>query len=536
MLTIPSIRTSIENKNVLVLDEHAKNGTFKRDAKNRLIAYTGGFSVVFPYETTDGKTWAFRCWHSDISNSKKRYETIAKYIRKAQFDFLCDFDYIEKGINVDGVIYPTTRMRWIDGITIKDYIYQNKDSKKTLTVLAENFLKMAHALHEKSLAHGDLQHGNILVDLNHNLHLVDYDSFYCPKLKGEADTVIGLPDYQHPSRTGNKPVTEKIDYFSELIIYISILAIAENPSLADKYKIKDADRLLFSKNDFADLKNSDIYKDIHSLGESFQKLLLILNKYLQKNDINELNPFDKELILTEISFKSSHTKVVKNEQPFKLIWNSPKEATVSLVQVGKNKPLSKQTKGEYNIPKLQSDATFKLITTVNGYKIVKKIIVCAVDEAEIEFIADKYYVFPSIPFTLKWNIKNAEIVWLNDEKVDNSGARAFEISKTTEYQIKVKDAFGIKAKTITIQMLPVPRITSILVPTPNIKSSVNINVKQHKLNVSVPFNFSKKSPTFNNFDAPLVDLSAIQINPPSVNDKIKNVIKNLVTKLTNKYK
>ena len=49
MPTIPSIRTSVENKNVLVLDEHAKNGTFRRDARGRLIAYTAGFSVVFPY-------------------------------------------------------------------------------------------------------------------------------------------------------------------------------------------------------------------------------------------------------------------------------------------------------------------------------------------------------------------------------------------------------------------------------------------------------------------------------------------------------
>lgn len=61
MPTIPSIRTSVENQNVLVLDDHAKHGTFKRDSRNRLIKYSGGFSVVFPYETKDGKKWAFRC-------------------------------------------------------------------------------------------------------------------------------------------------------------------------------------------------------------------------------------------------------------------------------------------------------------------------------------------------------------------------------------------------------------------------------------------------------------------------------------------
>ena len=54
MPTIPSIRTSVENKDILVLDNHAKNGIFERDARGRLIAYSGGFSVVFPYKTTNG--------------------------------------------------------------------------------------------------------------------------------------------------------------------------------------------------------------------------------------------------------------------------------------------------------------------------------------------------------------------------------------------------------------------------------------------------------------------------------------------------
>lgn len=55
MPTIPSIRTSVENKDLLVLDNHAKNGIFERDARGRLIAYAGGFSIVFPYTTANGE-------------------------------------------------------------------------------------------------------------------------------------------------------------------------------------------------------------------------------------------------------------------------------------------------------------------------------------------------------------------------------------------------------------------------------------------------------------------------------------------------
>ena len=330
MPTIPSIRTSVENKDVLVLDNHAKIGTFERDARGRLIAYAGGFSVVFPYIIANGEKWAFRCWHSDIKNSRKRYETISDAIKKAKLSFLCEFQYIDNGINVEGKIYPTTRMRWIDGITIKDYIYQNRNTKDRLIALAENFLKMTQALHSQSLAHGDLQHGNILVDKNHQLYLVDYDSFYCPQLKGETDTVTGLADYQHPARISNTSVSEKIDYFSELIIYLSILAIAEAPYLADKYKIADADRLLFAKEDFEDLKNAPIYKDIFNLGNDFQDMLAVLEEYLDHRSIDDLVPFESCLLRRKVSFTASTSKAVRNSQSIELTWDVPFDAEIIL--------------------------------------------------------------------------------------------------------------------------------------------------------------------------------------------------------------
>ena len=118
MPTIPNIRTSVENQSVLVLDEHAKNGVFRRDARGRLIAFAGGFSVVFPYEDANGEKWAFRCWHSIIENAKQRCSIISKAINSAHLSFLCDFNYVERGINVDGEIYPTTRMRWFEGETV----------------------------------------------------------------------------------------------------------------------------------------------------------------------------------------------------------------------------------------------------------------------------------------------------------------------------------------------------------------------------------------------------------------------------------
>jgi len=309
MPTIPSIRTSVENKNLLVLDDHAKKGSFMRDSRGRLIAYAGGFSVVFPYKSSDGKKWAFRCWHANIDDSKKRYNIISQTIRDSHLNFLVDTEYIEKGINVEGTVYPTTRMQWVEGKTIKDYICDNKNSKQKLKTIAQNFLEMTRELHRRNFAHGDLQHGNIIVGKDDCLYLVDYDSFYCPKLKGETDIIKGLADYQHPARKSNKTISEKLDYFSELIIYLSIRAIAENPKLIEKYEIQNADRLLFKESDFKNFSKSLIYKDIYSLGKEYQKLLSVLDHYLKLKSIDDLKPFEK--LLDKLPENSPEMDIIK---------------------------------------------------------------------------------------------------------------------------------------------------------------------------------------------------------------------------------
>lgn len=537
MPTIPSIRTSVENKDLLVLDNHAKNGTFERDVRGRLKAYTGGFSVVFPYRTANGEKWAFRCWHSDIKNTKKRYETISDAIKKANLSFLCEFQYIDKGINVEGNIYPTTRMRWIDGMTIKDYICQNRNSKKLLIALADNFLKMTQALHAQSLAHGDLQHGNILVDNNHQLYLVDYDSFYCPQLKGEADTVTGLADYQHPARISNKSVSEKLDYFSELIIYLSILAIAEAPSLVDKYKVVDADRLLFSKEDFVDIKNAPIYKDICSLGNDFQDLLAVLEEYLVHTKIDDLAPFESCLLHQKVFFTASTTKAVRNTQSIELTWDVPFDAEITL-RKGRDHELQQCEKHGTFTTTLSESSTFDLsIKPSNGQVIKKEISINVFDECEIEFTADKYYVFPTIPVKLSWKVKNAKKVWLDDEEVVSSGTRIIEPKKTMVCVLSAEDEFGKKEKRIEIGMLPIPQVKALLVPTPNIVNNMSVTIKQPRYNASV--SFPKITIGMVKTEIPKVpslkDIGLnVELSPPLPRFSLKQSIQNIFNRITKK--
>ena len=400
MTTIPDIRTSIENKNSLVIDKHAQQGTFLRDARGRLLAYAGGFSVVFPYCTNNGEKWAFRCWHADVSNTQRRYDIISESIHHSGLPFLTDFIYEKEGIIVDGKIYPTIRMKWVEGLPIKEYICNNRTSRGILNNLAEDFIRMTREMHLKSLSHGDLQHGNILVDTNSAIHLIDYDSFYCPVLKGESDNVTGLPDYQHPSRITNKVVSEKLDYFSELIIYLSIKAIAVQPSLIDKYKIKDSDRLLFSKEDYLDLEHSEIYNDIHSLGGEFQDMLDVLKEYLSYQDIDSLIPFETVMMERKVIFSVSSPKAIRNTQEVMLSWAVPFTSSVCVSSVSDKKVLSREKDGKLNFT-LDKTETFKIeIHPKTGPTLVKLAKVDVFDKCTISFSCDKLYVFPKIPIML----------------------------------------------------------------------------------------------------------------------------------------
>lgn len=469
----------------LIKDDFIRQGAFIQLKNGDLQAYVGGFSIVFPVDVF-GEKWAFRCWHTDVGNSKKRYQVIAESIRKAKLVFLCDFQYVDKGIIVNGTFYPTTRMRWIDGVTIKDYICQNKDSKNLLLDLAENFLKMTSALHKQSLAHGDLQHGNILVDKNHQLFLVDYDSFYCPQLKGEEDTVTGLPDYQHPARMKNKVVSEKLDYFSELVIYLSILAIAEDPSLVEKYKVDDADRLLFAKEDYEDIKNSKIYKDIKFLGGSYIDLLDVLVDYLKQKNIDALRPFNEYILEKKITFKSSATKAVRGKQSIRIMWQVPFEADVTLQQKGST-TFEKGIQGSINVI-LDEDAEYKLtIVTKDGVQIIKNIKIRVFDECSIDFSANKEFVFPTLPVILSWNVTNANKVWFDSEEVESSGSKVVEPVSDTIYILKAKDEFGEKEKRITVRTIPIKQMKVLLASPPNFTIKQNLTIKQPRYNVEVRF-------------------------------------------------
>lgn len=205
--------------------------------------------------------------------------------------YFVGFEYAENGIATPLGVQPIVIMDWVEAKPLKGYIEEHLFDADSLYRLADNFLSMTQQLHEHSVSHGDLQHGNIMVKSDGGLVLVDYDSMYVPELKGWTDEISGLHGYQHPARWTNKYLTPKADYFSEMVIYTSIVALAELPQLWHDLKVMDTDTLLFNADDINSKGTSPIFEILKSI-DSCSDLISQMRDALQCSTIDDIMPLE----------------------------------------------------------------------------------------------------------------------------------------------------------------------------------------------------------------------------------------------------
>lgn len=472
---------------VLIKDEVIKNGIFETSG-DELIYYSGGFTVVFPV-IVDQEKWAFRCWHTEIGNVRDRFQIISDYINDLSSPHFCSFYYCDNGLVVDGNLIPTTRMKWVEGIQLNEYLQKYKDDKGRLSSLVTEFVAMCKELHKHHIAHGDLQHGNILVTKTGKMVLVDYDSMYVPKLSGVKDIIVGKPDFQHPYRSKNILASEKLDYFSELVIYICLLTAARKPELIKHFNIEDS--LFFKAEDFKDLFSSSTYKKLSQCGEHVNKLLYVLNDFLKESDINNLRPLEVVLNELDTRFEVAPAVIKKGKQDATLKWNV---ASICEVKIFENNNLIETHKGNGKITVAPTEtSTYRMeVETNEGFSIIKNVTLEVFEEAVIKFSTDKKYSYTDVPVKLSWDVKNAISVRLGDEPVSSEGEKVVYPKKETTYRLKVEDKFGTHEEKVIIKMLPLPQIKTLLVPTPEINKPFVITYKPQIVNarINIPsFNF-----------------------------------------------
>jgi Metal binding domain of Ada len=226
------------------------------------LVTSGQFAYVFKLNAPQGgESIAVRCFRGFLGDREARYHALDAHLAASRLASLPRFRYFPHGILVAGRRYPALVMEWIAGPTLDVYLEETVGRREVLLHLAGEWLRLMSELRAAGVAHGDLQHGNVIVERG-RLRLVDLDGMFVPALEGVQSSEVGHQHYQHPARDAAF-FSLAVDNFSALVVYLSLVALAERPSLWAEHHDEN---LIFKRADFADPDSSALFRQVRELG------------------------------------------------------------------------------------------------------------------------------------------------------------------------------------------------------------------------------------------------------------------------------
>jgi eukaryotic-like serine/threonine-protein kinase len=225
----------------------------------------GSSAVVFQ-ASVEGQPQALRCYIRNDASSRDRYSALDAYLAANDLSpYVSGTTWLDGAIQVNRATWPVLTMDWIDGRTLNEYVdfLVSSSNAAALTTLAAKWRALVGLLQSSEFAHGDLQHGNVMVDQDGRLRLVDFDGVWIPQLAGQSPpTEFGHPNYQHPLQ---HDWNRWLDTFSALVIYLSLVALGKDPALW--MALYNSKNLLFAKTDFFPPFKTEAWKQLAAMGD-----------------------------------------------------------------------------------------------------------------------------------------------------------------------------------------------------------------------------------------------------------------------------
>lgn len=232
------------------------------------LVTSGQFAYVFKLNPRGGgDALAVRCFRGPLGDREARYRALAAHLETRPVPALPRFKYLPLGVLVAGRRFPVLVMEWVAGPTLDVYLEEAVGRADVVRHLAGEWLRLMESLRAAGVAHGDLQHGNVIVEQG-RLRLVDFDGAYVPALAGLASSEVGHQHYQHPARRADF-FSPAVDNFSALVVYLSLLALAERPAL---WREHHDENLIFTREDFADPDSSELFRKVRETGPEQSRL------------------------------------------------------------------------------------------------------------------------------------------------------------------------------------------------------------------------------------------------------------------------
>jgi eukaryotic-like serine/threonine-protein kinase len=257
---------ALQNPGRVFADAGMQQARFTLDSWGLPEALTGSSAVVF-HATIGAGSYALRCYTRSDASSRERYEAFDSYVSSQQLTrHVASVAWHEDAVQVNGRSWPVLQMEWIDGRILDQYVgyLAERGDTDALATLAGKWRELVRTLQDAQFAHGDLQHGNVIIDERGRLRLVDFDSVWIPLLQRQPPpTETGHENYQHPGRTASAGWGPWVDTFSGLVIYLSLAALARDPGLW--LPLYSGDNLLFERDDFRAPFETDTWKHLNRI-------------------------------------------------------------------------------------------------------------------------------------------------------------------------------------------------------------------------------------------------------------------------------
>lgn len=275
---------------------------------------SGAFAVVYKLTLPNGTSSALRLFLKDGDDRQERYRFIHEHLSRQRPPSLVPFNYRDKSFRAaDGQLYPMMTMEWVKGETLFDWLQHRATAgdQRAIRDVSEKWKQTIKDLNRAQIAHGDLQHANVMITSSGDVRLVDYDCMCVPTLVGRRNLEIGVEPYQHPQRDGETKLSLSLDNFSATFIYVGLRALAADPGLWNEFVVKtDYDKILFRKEDLADPKSSVLFQRLRrSPDADVQRLATTLHE-LSRVRIDQV-PF-----LDELLFSWDQVRVVLDQRDF----------------------------------------------------------------------------------------------------------------------------------------------------------------------------------------------------------------------------
>ena len=252
---ITDFSEAVQNPRLCFKGTDLESGTATLNRRGMPLVFSGAFASV--YRVSAGRrTFAVRCFTREVQDQQARYNQLSEYLANVLPPSFVHFEYVERGISVKGNWYPVVRMEWVEGKPLNSFVGDNIVHPHTLRSMAAQWRGGPAAnLRGLGIAHNDLQHGNVMVQEDGRIRLVDYDGMFLPAFRGERSPELGHKNFQHPLRKA-EDYDAYVDNFPSLVVYLSLLAAASDPGLWAFY---NDDNLLFTSKDYADPGNSPLF-------------------------------------------------------------------------------------------------------------------------------------------------------------------------------------------------------------------------------------------------------------------------------------